>query len=89
MNYLENFQDTSDNPEYVIANFKENEDIKCDCEEPVKFQDFKSCESILHQHFEYFLIVGEKCTKCSKNPFIIFNSPGNEEIPSGLKQLFE
>ncbi|MHA1562890.1 MAG: hypothetical protein ACTSPA_12285 [Promethearchaeota archaeon] len=78
-----------DNPEYVISNFKENEDIKCDCGEPVKFQDFKSCESILHEHFEYYLIIGEKCTKCKKNPFIIFNSPGNKEIPSGLKKLFE
>jgi hypothetical protein len=78
-----------ENPEYVIQNFKENEDIKCDCGEPVKFQDFKSCESILHEHFEYYLIIGEKCTKCKKNPFIIFNSPGNKEVPSGLKQLFE
>jgi len=78
-----------DNPEYVISNFKENEEIKCDCGEPVKFQDFKSCESILHKHFEYYLIIGEKCTICNKNPFIIFNSPGNKEVPSGLKQLFE
>ncbi|QEE16648.1 hypothetical protein DSAG12_02478 [Promethearchaeum syntrophicum] len=78
-----------DNPEYVIANFKENDDIKCNCGEPVKLQDFKSCESILHEHFEYFLIIGEKCTTCRKNPFILFNSPGNKEIPSGLKQLFE
>ena len=78
-----------DNPEYVISNFKENEEVKCDCGEPVKFQDFKSCESILHEHFEYYLIIGEKCTQCKKNPFIIFNSPGNKEIPSGLKQLFE
>ena len=78
-----------DNPEYVISNFEENDDIKCDCGEPVKFQDFKSCESILHEHFEYYLIIGQKCTKCKKNPFIIFNSPGNKEIPSGLKQLFE
>ena len=83
-----NFHDV-DNPEYVISNFKENEDIKCDCGEPIKFQDFKSCESILHEHFEYYMIIGEKCTKCGKNPFIIFNSPGNKEIPSGLKQLFE
>jgi len=78
-----------DNPEYVIPNFEENDDVKCDCGEPVKFQDFKSCESILHEHFEYYLIIGEKCTKCKKNPFIIFNSPGNKEVPSGLKQLFE
>ncbi len=78
-----------DNPEYVIPNFEENDDIKCDCGEPVKFQDFKSCESILHEHFEYYMIIGQKCTKCGNNPFIIFNSPGNKEIPSGLKQLFE
>ncbi len=78
-----------DNPEYVISNFKENENIKCECGETIKFQDFKSCESILHEQFEYYLIIGEKCTKCRKNPFIIFNSPGNKEIPSGLKSLFE
>ena len=78
-----------DNPEYVISNFEENDDIKCDCGEPVKFQDFKSCESILHEKFEYYLIIGQKCKKCGNNPFIIFNSPGNKEIPSGLKKLFE
>ena len=78
-----------DNPEYVISNFKENEDVKCECGEPIKFQDFKSCESILHEQFEYYLIIGQKCKECGNNPFIIFNSPGNKEIPSGLKQLFE
>ncbi|MHA1718063.1 MAG: hypothetical protein ACTSWX_08085 [Promethearchaeota archaeon] len=78
-----------DNPNYVLKNFESYDNIKCDCGESVKLQDLKTCESILHEHFEYYLIIGAKCSKCGKNPFIIFNSPGNKEIPSGLKSLFE
>ena len=74
---------------YVVDNFESYDNIKCDCGESVKLQDLKTCESILHEHFEYYLIIGAKCSKCGKNPFIIFNSPGNKEIPSGLKSLFE
>lgn len=77
-----------DNPEYIIPNFKSYNDIKCKCGESILFQGLKTCESILHKNYEYYLIIGKKCEKCNTNPFILFNSPGNKEIPSGLSSIF-
>ncbi|MHA2001904.1 MAG: hypothetical protein ACTSVU_07440 [Promethearchaeota archaeon] len=62
--------------------------IVCDCGNQVSIADLKTATSNLHNDYEFYLIVGKKC-ECGKNPYVLFNSPGNEKIPDGLKKLFE
>ncbi|UYP43798.1 hypothetical protein NEF87_000083 [Candidatus Lokiarchaeum ossiferum] len=77
-----------DDPRVVIPSFQSNSRILCECGEPIKFTEMKSCSSALHNNFEFYLVIGEKC-KCGLNPFVLFNSPGNAQVPDGLKPIFE
>ncbi len=77
-----------EDPRVVIPSFQNNTRILCECGEPIKFSEMKSCTSALHNNFEFYLVIGEKC-KCGLNPFVLFNSPGNEKIPDGLRPVFE
>ena len=75
-------------PEAMMPSFYNNDRIECSCHSLVKLKDLKTCTSRLHANFEFYLAVGEKCT-CKKNPFVMFNSPGNEKIPEGLHPIFK
>lgn len=75
------------NPRAVIPSFKSNNKIKCECGEPLELAEMKSVVTESPK-FEAYFVIGKKC-KCGRNPFVLFNSPGNKEIPSDLKPLFE
>ncbi len=76
-------------PHLVLPFFKKNTDVKCSCGESVSFDELKTCHSLLHNDFEFYLGIGKKCKKCGKNPFILLNSPGNASIPDGIRKIFE
>lgn len=78
-----------DHPELVVPDFENYDQIFCDCGSSVALDDMKTSHSALHNDFEFYLMIGKKCPQCGKNPFILANSPGNEEIPAGLKRIFE
>ncbi len=78
-----------DSPEVVIPTFNELQtEIQCSCGDFIQMDSMKTCISPLHNNFEFYMIVGKKCT-CGKNPFMIINSPGNRSIPEGLRKIFE
>ncbi|RLI65996.1 MAG: hypothetical protein DRO88_03090 [Promethearchaeia archaeon] len=77
-----------ENPSLIIPNFDKFDGIHCECGHKVHLKSMKECRSTLHDNFEFFLIIGEKCTSCGKNPYALFNSPGNANIPGGLKRIF-
>ncbi|MHA1674732.1 MAG: hypothetical protein ACTSYI_14020 [Promethearchaeota archaeon] len=78
-----------DEPDLVIEAFANYDKIKCECGNSIQLYDMKTSHSALHNDFEFYLMIGKKCSKCGKNPYVLCNSPGNEEIPGGLKQIFE
>lgn len=77
-----------DNPELVLQDFYNYDKISCECGHSVQLKSLKECRSTLHDDFEYYLLIGEKCTQCHQNPYILVNSPGNAEIPKGLTRIF-
>ena len=65
------------------------EDILCECSEPVQIKSLKNATLNMDKaHFEFFLGIGEKCPVCSKNPFVIIASPGNQEVPEEFEEIF-
>ncbi|WP_457557451.1 hypothetical protein [Candidatus Harpocratesius sp.] len=79
---------TVDQPDLVIPDFHTFDKIRCECDKSIQLKSMKSSQSTLHDNFEFYLLIGENCPKCKKNPYILLNSPGNESIPSGLKNIF-
>ncbi|MHA1522483.1 MAG: hypothetical protein ACTSRK_20130 [Promethearchaeota archaeon] len=82
------FTDVED-PDLVIEGFANFDKIQCECGNNVQLYDMKTSRSALHNDFEFYLMMGKKCSKCGKNPYVLCNSPGNAEIPGGLKKIFE
>ena len=78
-----------DQPDLVIEDFANYDKIQCECGNNIQLYDMKTSRSTLHNDFEFYLMIGKKCTECGKNPYVLCNSPGNAEIPTGLKIIFE
>jgi len=76
-----------DNPNDVYKEFNENTSILCECGDPVVFKDLKYCSSKTYKGFEFYMGLGD-ASACGKEPYVLFTSPGNAEIPEKLKNLF-
>lgn len=78
------FEKVSD-PENIIENFKTNQKILCECDNPLKLNDMQKITTEIG--FEFYLGIASKCSGCGKNPFVLFSKEGNE-IPDDLQGIF-
>ncbi|MHA1730241.1 MAG: hypothetical protein ACTSWY_16140 [Promethearchaeota archaeon] len=75
-------------PGDILLDFKNNKEILCSCETPVKFAELQSIDSQSYPEFGYYIGICEKCAECGKNPFVLF-AMRDSKIPDDLKDIFE
>ncbi len=76
-----------DNPESVIQNLEDFDEIKCSCGEPIIVGEIQKVTPNTHRDFKFYLMIGEKCKKCSVNPFILAILP-DMDVPEDLVDIF-
>ncbi len=85
---LENSEfDKLKEPEKIIPDFDDFKGIPCTCGEPVSIGEIQKIRPRAHKDFKFYMMIGEKCEKCSSNPFILVPLP-DMTIPEELADIF-
>jgi len=79
--------DRIEDPSSIIKDIDSFDKITCTCGESVKIGEIQKVKPRSHSDFHFYLMIGEKCTKCGSNPFVLVPLP-NMKVPPELADIF-